>query len=226
MHEPPASPPLPRWRHTLLELLLTTLLLAGMFLWFPLMRTDAFWAQLEGPSIGGLSLALALLPALLVHRLSFPFFDAFLERDGEMAADRIDKPHDLAAVVIQLRPFRSLRVRQATTFLTFFNLLASSSALALWHGHSTAHASERLEVRCQVTGFKKGRGEDSRWILTFECPLPGAAPATAQTRLPEWQWLEGTPPPHALRARLQRGGLGGWLVPLETVELEARRPTR
>lgn len=157
MHGPPAPrPKLPRWRQALIELLLSVLLLGGIILWFPLIRVDAFWARFGGPSLFGLSLA-----------------------------------------------------------------------LALWHRHSTALASERLPVRCQATRFTEGSDKDPRWRLTFECPLPGAALATARTRLPEWQWLEGTPPPHSLRARLQRGGLGGWLLPLETVELEAApRPQR
>lgn len=228
MHELPASSPAPpKWLQTLIDTFLTVLLLGGLFLWFPFIRTDAFWAHLGGPSLSGLAAALALLPALLINHLSFRLFDAAIEQSGESAARRGGGPDAATALLVQMRPFRSRRVRQVTTFLVFFNLLASSSALALWHWHSTAHPSERIPVRCQVLKFKKGKSKDPRWNVTFECPLPGAAPETAMAQLPEWQWLEGTPPPQWLQAELQRGGLGGWLVPLKTVELEAPpRPQR
>ncbi|MFY0529922.1 hypothetical protein ACN28I_44405 [Archangium gephyra] len=222
MHELPASRPAPsRWRQALIDTFLTVLLIGGILLWFPFIRTEGAWAQLGGPSFFGLAVALALVPALLVNHLSFRFFDAAIERSGELAAERGGGPDAATELLVQMRPFRSRRVRQATTFLVFFNLLASSSALALWHRHSTAHASERIAVQCQVTRLKKGSGKDQRWRVTFECPLPGAAPATAQALLPEWQWVASMPPPPSLRAELQRGGLGGWLVPLKTVELQA-----
>lgn len=222
MHELSASRPAPpRWRQTLIDVFLSVLLIGGMIPWFPFMRADAFWALLGGPSLFGLSLALALVPALLVDHLTFRLFDAAIERSGESAAERGGGPDAATTLLVQLRPFRSRRVRRATTFLIFFNLFASSSALALWHRHSTAHASERIAVHCQVLQFKKGKNKDLRWGVTFECPLPGAAPATAWAKLPEWQWIEGTPPPPSMRAELQRGGLGGWLLPLKTVELEA-----
>jgi hypothetical protein len=228
MHELPASRPAPpRWLQTLIDTFLTVLLIGGMIPWFPFIRADAFWAQLGGPSLFGLSLALALLPALLVNYLSFRLFDAAIEQSGEIAAKRGGGPDAATVLLVQMRPFRSRRVRQATTFLIFFNLLASSSALALWHWHSTMPPSGRIPVQCQVIQFKKGKSKDPRWSVTFECPLPGASPETAWAQLPEWQWLEGTPPPPSMRAQLQRGALGGWLMPLETVELAAPpRPRR